>query len=137
MAPPTECLTDWVLSCTNIPVLKSNRWENLLLFNHPDINSFKVDLAYVKKIEEGINYLKDDNLVLNSKQLINKFYTDSLYNSCNGKNLKFCSDLPFVHSWLRDGMQTGRHMLAGRDSIAVLQLRTRLLPTPERKARIS
>ena len=85
---------------TNIPVLKSNRWENLLLFDHPVINSFKVDLAYVNKIEDGINYLKDDNLVLNSKHMINKIHTDSLYNSCDGENLKFHSELPFVHSWL-------------------------------------
>ena len=34
-------------------------------------------------------------------------------------------------------MQAGKHMLTGRDSIAVLQLRAGLLPTPERKARIS
>ena len=34
---------------TNIPVLKSNRWDNLLFFDHPVINSFKVDLALCKK----------------------------------------------------------------------------------------
>ena len=69
-------------------------------FNHPVINAFKLDLAYVNKIKDGINYLKDDNLGLNFKHLINKFYTDSLYNSCDGKNLKFHSELRFVHSWL-------------------------------------
>ena len=68
---------------------------------------------------------------------MNKFHTDLFYNSCDGKNLKFHSELQFVHSWLRDGMHAGRHMLTGRDSIAVLQLRAGLLPTPERKARIS
>ena len=34
---------------TNIPVLKSNRWDKLLYFDHPVINSFKVDLALCKK----------------------------------------------------------------------------------------
>jgi len=111
------------------PLVRRNRLSGLVLPNLE--GNFVADEFLLNELEKANNKLKTNGLLLTSKSVLQKYWSERLYSSVDGNGLREASHCPQTHRWIRDPSR----FLSGRDFVQCVRLRINALPTLSRTSR--